>query len=314
MKLRHLFTRRRFKWAGLVLCVLVLGVYVASAWYEAEWVRNTPNQDAYMNLDHGRLRFAVYDFEGSPLLHVLPLRNEPFRFRRASNPSIDLWPSWAMQRRVTLPGAAYATWSYVYLPLWIPLLLLSALTAYLWRADRLVRLGRCRLWMKFPRLIARRKAKWAGTICAVLVATVLAASYWLIATFWWAKADAVVNWGFGVSQGTVFVQRDVTPRPPSLKWVIRPGRYGERTRLLRALGVSEPPIVWLPSYTHSPHVLVRVELPLWMPLLLLTAPTAYLWYLDHRPKPWQCRKCRYDLRGLKAGICPECGRPAGGEV
>ena len=37
MKLRWLITRRRVKWVGFVLCVLVLGVYTASPWYQAAW-------------------------------------------------------------------------------------------------------------------------------------------------------------------------------------------------------------------------------------------------------------------------------------
>ncbi|MCH9058387.1 MAG: hypothetical protein IIB55_07150 [Planctomycetes bacterium] len=41
--------------------------------------------------------------------------------------------------------------------------------------------------------------------------------------------------------------------------------------------------------------------------MLLAIPTAYLWHTDRRAKPWQCAKCRYDLRGLDGGVCPECG-------
>ena len=51
----------------------------------------------------------------------------------------------------------------------------------------------------------------------------------------------------------------------------------------------------------------QMSIPLWLPLLLIAAPTAWLWYTDRRPKPWQCPKCRYDLRGLDGGVCPECG-------
>ena len=48
-------------------------------------------------------------------------------------------------------------------------------------------------------------------------------------------------------------------------------------------------------------------IPGWCPLTLAVLPTAWLWYTDRRAKPWQCAKCRYDLRGLEGGVCPECG-------
>ena len=69
---------------------------------------------------------------------------------------------------------------------------------------------------------------------------------------------------------------------------------------------------WMPW--KSPNVkqgLGLVFVPLWLPLLLIAAPTAYLWRADRRAKPWQCPKCRYDLRGLDGGVCPECGNLAG---
>ena len=42
-------------------------------------------------------------------------------------------------------------------------------------------------------------------------------------------------------------------------------------------------------------------------ILLIAARTAYLWRTDRRAKPWQCPKCRYDLRGLDGGVWRECG-------
>ena len=49
-------------------------------------------------------------------------------------------------------------------------------------------------------------------------------------------------------------------------------------------------------------------IPLWIPLGLFGAPTAYLWFLDRRrPDKSKCTNCGYNLTGNISGVCPECG-------
>lgn len=67
---------------------------------------------------------------------------------------------------------------------------------------------------------------------------------------------------------------------------------------------------WLPSVHWSRDVGGQfvVDMPLWVPTVLFAA-LAMLgrrrgWHL----MPWQCL-CGYDVRGIAAGRCPECGRP-----
>ena len=50
--------------------------------------------------------------------------------------------------------------------------------------------------------------------------------------------------------------------------------------------------------------------PLWMPLLLIALPTAFLWYLDRRrwSPPGHCQHCGYNRTGNVSGRCPECGQ------
>ncbi len=48
--------------------------------------------------------------------------------------------------------------------------------------------------------------------------------------------------------------------------------------------------------------------PLWPLLaLLLSWPAILTAHRHFGRKPWQCPSCRYDLRGLATGVCPECG-------
>ena len=160
-RFRRLFTRRRVKRVGLVLCVLVLGVYVASAWIvtDSGWRISKPNQLVFVGIFEGRLGFGVWNFKLGPV--PIPRRKASFHIRPTVYPAIDLRPVWLDQRTFNVPG--------------------------------------------------------------------------------------------------------------------------------------------------SPSTATRVFLALWIPLLLIAAPTAWLWRTDQRAKPWQCPKCRYDLRGLDGGVCPECG-------
>ena len=55
---------------------------------------------------------------------------------------------------------------------------------------------------------------------------------------------------------------------------------------------------------------LTLGLPLWIPFVLLSVPTAILWYRDRRrPPPGHCKSCGYDLTGNVSGVCSECGEP-----
>jgi hypothetical protein len=58
------------------------------------------------------------------------------------------------------------------------------------------------------------------------------------------------------------------------------------------------------------------SVPLWMPLVAMSALTLWLWRRDarhaRRVLTGRCEHCRYDLAGLNADApCPECGRSRG---
>lgn len=55
-----------------------------------------------------------------------------------------------------------------------------------------------------------------------------------------------------------------------------------------------------------------IQIPLWIPFLIVGAPTAVLWWRDRRRiPPHCCQRCSYDLTGNVSGICPECGTKIG---
>ena len=58
------------------------------------------------------------------------------------------------------------------------------------------------------------------------------------------------------------------------------------------------------SYWH-------VDIPLWVPVLLMLVPTAIAWRRDgatRRKLTGVCEKCGYDRTGIAlGGTCPECG-------
>ena len=56
-------------------------------------------------------------------------------------------------------------------------------------------------------------------------------------------------------------------------------------------------------------LLKMVVIPLWLPLVVVTIPTAILLYRDRRRiPPGHCQKCGYNLTGNTSGRCPECGK------
>ena len=63
--------------------------------------------------------------------------------------------------------------------------------------------------------------------------------------------------------------------------------------------------LWRPLFVAKVGI---VSVPLWMPLLAVSIPTAYLFWLDRRRfPPGHCQRCGYDLTGNVSGRCSECG-------
>ena len=158
--------------------------------------------------------------------------------------------------------------------------------------------------MKIPRLITRRRVKWVGLVAAMFVVMIYTGSIWFEAFHerYWPGGGVRIR----CYQGRVLIQRAIYDDD---NLVFGPPSYSLQRRvparvLLRFLLANRQ----FPGPPGTVITLKTVVIPLWLPLLLVVAPTAWLWYTDRRAKPWQCPKCRYDLRGLDGGVYPECGQ------
>jgi hypothetical protein len=116
--------------------------------------------------------------------------------------------------------------------------------------------------------------------------------------------------------GTFFVQHDHMNSPVPFDTAVLPEslalRRVPRYRTLR----------WRPAWVHNGTTFagsgtydqLQIQLPLWMPFLLLVMPTVILFWLDRaRPPSHCCQGCGYDLTANVSGTCPECGQTAEGK-
>ena len=171
--------------------------------------------------------------------------------------------------------------------------------------------------MKFPRLITRRRAKWVLTFCSILAALVFVLTIFVHVHVRYQQAPSGESIGFMTDYGTIMLYEGpgfwsdwkLDGLMCTVRWQTRP--MISRVFHLRRLSFGSTS---------------TLTIPMWPIVAFLALPSAYLWCTDRRAKPWQCPKCRYDLRGLEGvsreggevdsenrrtggnGVCPECGR------
>ena len=161
--------------------------------------------------------------------------------------------------------------------------------------------------MKLGRLITRRRAKWVGLVVCVCLAAVMVASNWYVLVFVGSRQNSRSLLWASIDPGAIFLWLELEyqqpPPTPLFRW------YVKQVDAYK-FGRDDPPYAWLPRYFHSRSGYPQgdtLTLPLWIPLLLTALPTAILFYRGRKPKPGHCKKCRYNLAGLKDNRGPECG-------
>ena len=146
----------------------------------------------------------------------------------------------------------------------------------------------------------RRWLKWVGATVCVLLLMMWVFSIWGCVSATFPAGNAM--WRISLcNQFLGFGWRNS----------ILPGQSGwffywvrEATFTLRL-----PRLFTFPSGSRG-QIAKEFFLPLWIPFLFVTTPTAFFFWRDRRQIPQgHCQKCGYNLTGNTSGICPECGGP-----
>jgi hypothetical protein len=151
--------------------------------------------------------------------------------------------------------------------------------------------------------------RWGGLLgCVLLVVAMVGSGLWQCEVSLnrpvSLNGPADILWSIGLRRGCAWlIRHDVS----ALGVWLPPGAEVKYGRLY-------PPswAWWLEVDRRSVSLpeWLYVNVPLWMPLVVLAAPTGLLWYRRFRSRygPGFCPKCGYSLAGLAAGVeCPECG-------
>ena len=146
----------------------------------------------------------------------------------------------------------------------------------------------------------RRIAKWSGVTLFVVLAVA-----WPVSLRWQLTLTPPVIW-------STSVQVSVIAAGISLSFVHGPDvMIFNGSPFVSLDGAAPGWQTWWPSLgqTHGQATkIINAHLPMWLVLLTVASPTAYLFRRDRRPPPGHCQKCGYDLKGNVSGVCPECGK------
>ena len=153
--------------------------------------------------------------------------------------------------------------------------------------------------------LTNRRLRWAGLISIVLLIMAYATSGKYVGQGGLTlDTGGIDSASLCISRGGVSFEFGRALREPSydkLIWI------GWRTH--GSFGFDTRPRVWLSNVDGGLPDYGYLFIPFWIPLFIVAPSTAYLWWKERSPPPGLCRKCRYDLVGIAAAVCPECGTP-----
>lgn len=132
------------KWAGMCLLVVVVCVWVASGWYHASICVRSKTFNVMVFVGTGNAKVWLYMRHGPELAQVMnPRLDLRVGRRRARLSWADFWPRVRVNPLANLvqrnPPLS------VMIPFWLIALMLAIPTVILWRLDRRVPPGRCRM-------------------------------------------------------------------------------------------------------------------------------------------------------------------------
>lgn len=146
------------------------------------------------------------------------------------------------------------------------------------------------------RLSLMRVAKRGGIIACLLLLAVWGASFVTRVRFVISSLDPYQN--LAIESGAI--------RYWNLNLV---DPHGMQSRSWWELGRAGSAALWTPRFWSDGWSRI-IEIPLWLPVVVVALPTALLQYWGRRRRvPGYCRRCGYNLTGLTDARCPECGEP-----
>jgi len=141
----------------------------------------------------------------------------------------------------------------------------------------------------------RRIAKWTGACACILILAAWSVSLFFLVYVPVGERDLLIE------SGLILIYWDHSDTTFYYSSFIEKIRWN-------GFGVEWPNT----GYWRSAHfgvIGLYLKVPFWLVLLPAIVLTAFLFYRDRRSSPaGHCQHCGYDIRGIKSGICPECGK------